>query len=634
MFSYLSSLFLLLTWTGSSSQPHEHPDSVVSLPEITVTASRIHPAGGGPTLRITRIDPGSAGLSFTHDVGSLLAARSGGFIRQYGPGGLATLSLRGASPSQTLLLVDGHPIMDPQLGQVDLTLLPTAVLERVEVVHGSGGALYGSAGMAGVVNLQTLPSSSGSSYGATIGGGAFGRRLGTVRLAHDAGKLSGAVTAELVRTDNDFPYQTSIGGRLRQLRRRGADFQRGIFYATSQYAGDRHTVRLAGWRTRAQRGLPGPATLQPAGEHQWDDQFRLWASDRFALGQGVLRASAATQWSSLRYRNPQLEIDQTSRSSLHVAQVEHAGAQGPWSWTLGSSLDLGSARHPALSNAARIWHGAVFLAAGHLRWGLFPALRFDSFRAGGGRSLWTLSPHLGVRQKLLNTPFEAFGGIGRSFRAPTLNERYWQPGGNPDLRPERGWTFDAGLRGSRHPFSAEWSVFASIHRDEISWIRTGSGYFAPFNLRKTRAAGFEISVEATANPANRIQGQAGIRFVYTRAQDLSDPARSSYKQQLRYVPREQLKLHGSAEFRPFLMGTEIQYVGRRYVTTDGTVSIDPYLVADVQLEVGIPVDANELRLAAVLFNVLDARYHVIQHYPMPPRSLGVSITVQSRKTSF
>ena len=51
---------------------------------------------------------------------NLLASQTGTYIKNYGPGGLATSSIRGGSASHTILLWNGMPIQSPMLGQLDL----------------------------------------------------------------------------------------------------------------------------------------------------------------------------------------------------------------------------------------------------------------------------------------------------------------------------------------------------------------------------------------------------------------------------------------------------------------------------------------------------------------------------------
>ena len=69
------------------------------------------------------------------------------------PGSVTDVSIRGATPSQTLVLVDGVEVNAGATGSFDLANLTTDNLDRVEVLRGAGGSLYGSQAIGGVVNV-------------------------------------------------------------------------------------------------------------------------------------------------------------------------------------------------------------------------------------------------------------------------------------------------------------------------------------------------------------------------------------------------------------------------------------------------------------------------------------------------
>ena len=72
----------------------------------------------------------------------------------------------------------------------------------------------------------------------------------------------------------------------------------------------------------------------------------------------------------------------------------------------------------------------------------------------------TVNPRLGLNLRLLQgSTLHLKASAGRSFRVPTFNDRFWQPGGKPDLNPERGWTYDLGLRLEHRYGQAEATVF-------------------------------------------------------------------------------------------------------------------------------------------------------------------------------
>lgn len=629
-------ILLLLSFLFSMpDRPADAPsaaDSVFVLPEITVTATRTPVADTSAPARVFVLDSEDVTASGSASVADLLAARSTGFVRFYGSGGLATLSLRGAAPSQTLLLVDGQRLSDPQTGQIDLSLLPTVLLDDIEIVHGAGSALYGSDGVAGVINLRTRAFESGDSYTLRAGAGAFGEHAISGQFSRALGRWRTGVAAEAVRSDGDFAVAPDVARRA-NVRRDGADREQASLYASARRAGDLHHFTVSAWVAAAERGLPGPVTTPPIGERQWDRQYRLWASDRFAWGDSEVQFGGGTHAASIRYLNPQLEIDDTGTSTGYFIEGTLTAARGIARVTTGGTADYQLASHPS-RRSAHVGHGAVFVAGavGSNAAVLYPALRLDGYGAPASSFRAALSPKLGFSTAVPGMSRARMkASVGRTFRSPTMNERYWQPGGNPDLRPERGWHGDIGASYSLRAISAEISAFAAAMHDEILWLRTPAGYYAPRNLQRTRSLGVEMTGNYMVSLDARRHLNAGAVVTFTRASDRSDPSSRSFGSQLRYVPPIQVKGHLSLHVGPASVDLNSRYVGRRYVTTDGTQWVDPYLVVDLQMRLRQQVAGAAVSLAVSVENALDARYAVIQHYPMPPRHLRMSLTVNNHR---
>lgn len=611
-------------------------DTTVVLPGVTVTATRAEVATASAPSRVTVLTADDVEETGARSVAELLAARSAGFVRAYGAGGLATLSLRGAAPEQTLVLLDGHRIVDPQLGQLDLALLPTLLLEGVEVMHGAGSPLYGAGGLGGVVNLRTLRPGGGRVVRASGGYGAYGERSGGVLAGGGRGRLSGLALVEVAAAEGDYPYHSTAFFPPRDVRREGADRLQRSAYGALRYeapgaAGPRR-LRLAAWYHDAERGLPTIGSAQPRGERQWDEGLRLWADAEARRAWGTLRAGAMLQQAALRYANPQIDVDDTGRTRLVSFEAE-AQVHRLRRWLVAGGVGGGvaEARHPRLSAGARDVHAAAF-AHGTGDYGrllVFPALRADAYVRRGAETLVAVSPRLGASVR-------PFGGralrlkasAGRAFRVPTFNQRFWQGAGKPDLRPEHGWTADAGAYAEHAGGRAELTVFAAGTRDQIMWTPTGGDVWTPDNLHRTRMRGLELSVARRWTAAGRAL-DAGLHYTFTDARDRSDPASASYGEPLLYVPREQLKLHATAALGPVALDLDGRYTGRRYTTTDGSAYLDPYVVVDAQLRLTGRLAGFRARLALAVANVFDARYAVVENYPMPPRHARLRLLLDS-----
>ncbi len=606
-------------------------DTTIALPAVTVTATRGPISLAAAPARVTMLDAEAMAAAGAQNVADLLTARAGVFIRRYGDGGLASLSLRGTGASQTLVLLDGHRIADPQLGQLDLSLLPTLLLGSVEVMGGAASPLYGTDALGGVVNLRTLTPETPRTVRVQGGYGAYGDRAGGLLVAGSRGALSGLALVDYQTVEGDYPYLNKGLFPPEEVLREGADRRRLSLYSSLGYTAGRGRLRLTAWYNDAERGLPTIGTSQSRQERQWDEHLRLWADGELPFNWGTLRVGGLVQEGVLRYVNPQLGLDATGRTLVSSFETEAQVVLGR-RWLLAGGLagGYGRARHPSLHDDATEVHGGIFAHAtgsiGPLL--VYPALRADIYRRPDTSAVSTVNPRLGLNLRLLQgSTLHLKASAGRSFRVPTFNDRFWQPGGKPDLNPERGWTYDLGLRLEHRHGQAEATVFFTRLRDQIVWLPTPAGYYAPDNVQRVHTRGIEASYRWQGPLARRLRLDAGFFYTLTDARDRSDPEARSFDQPVRLVPRHQLKGHLGLRLGPVHLDVSGRYTGRRYVTSDGTRFLDPFFLLDGQFRLHQQTRLVDATLAVVVENLLDRRYEVIPVHPMPPRHARLQLTL-------
>ncbi len=602
-----------------------------ALPPLTVTATRVPAAPSQAPARIRVLDSTARAQTGATSVSELLEERAGLHVRQYGPGGLATVSLRGTGASQTAFLLDGHRIGNPQLGQLDLRLLPTMLLSSVEVMHGPASPLHGSDGIGGAVHLRSRRPTAPLQARASVQGGAFGSRSTNVLLGGEGTQTSVVAAAEYRYTDGDFPYTDEALFPPRTVRRQNADREHLSIYSSVRTRWANHNLRVAGWATRVERGLPGPSITAASDERQWDTQLRLWADDTIQQPWGTLSLGGLVQHGRLRYADPDQNLDQTGRTWRSSLEAEaRVPLAGRWLVTGGITTARATARHPRLEQDAHEQQGAAFVS-GRGTWGrlrLFPAVRLDIYHMPGADTYGSVNPRLGINWQ----PLSGVEGVrvkahaGRAFRTPTLNDRYWQPGGRPDLRPERGWSVDAGALWNGPHGRVEASVFANWRRDQIVWRPSSNGSWRPANVQRVRARGWELSAERQWRLPGAVQLDAGLTYTYTDARNRSAPDADTYNAPLRYVPRDQMKPHLTVSWGPAALDLNARYTGRRYVTSDGSRSLDPYVLLDAQVRLSHRLGGVQGTASAQLENALDTDYTVVNNHPMPPRHLTLRLT--------
>lgn len=127
---------------------------------VVVTGSRIPQQGLYSTSPVTSVGQQEMKLQGTTNIETILRALpaaeadTDNATTDNGSGGLATVDLRGLGANRTLVLVDGKRLMPSDTGgDVDLSQIPPALVDHVEVLTGGASAVYGSDAIAGVVNI-------------------------------------------------------------------------------------------------------------------------------------------------------------------------------------------------------------------------------------------------------------------------------------------------------------------------------------------------------------------------------------------------------------------------------------------------------------------------------------------------
>jgi iron complex outermembrane receptor protein len=603
----------------------------VSLPPLTVTASRLSTSPAKAPARVTVLDSSALHTTGASSVADLFDDRAALHVRRYGTGGLATPALRGAGASQTTVLLDGQPITDPQIGHLDLSVLPTVLLRSVQVMHGPASALHGSGSLGGAIQLRTLRPRSSVTTRLVIGGGAFGARQSSLLVGAPLSDATSVLAAvDYQSTEGDFPYTDESRFPAETVRRRNADRTHWNLYGSVRSQLGDHTLRLSGSLTDVERGLPPTSSTAPAQERQWDTQLRLWGSDRIQINKSQLTVRGLAQRTRLRYADPTQDLDQTGRTVLTSLETTlRRPVSDQWMAIGGASGSYAQAQHPNLEASAHQEH-AAFFAEGTGDYGrltFYPAVRTDAYWMPNGVTRVATNPRLGLNwQPVRRWPtLHVKAQVGRAFRVPTFNDRYWQPGGTPDLRPERSWGGDLGVYVGQNRKHIELTAFGHWHRDQIVWEPTGQGYWSPTNVARVRTVGLEFSAVQTWTPSAGPDVQTGLTYTLTDARTRTDPNAASYNEPLRYVPRDQFKPYMTLTWGPVALDLHARYTARRPVTSDGSQYLDPYALVDTQLRLSHSIGGFRGEVSAKLENALNTDYQSVGGRPMPPRHVHLRL---------
>jgi len=581
------------------------------------------------------------------DISDAVGYSPGVFVRQYGGlGGLRTVSLRGTSAQQTTILIDGVRYRSSADGAFDLSNMPASALERIEVVRGGNGALYGANALGGVINLVTRSADTEPFRGgATVGIGSFGERILGIDLGAAAAGHRLDASLQSTATDGDYPFAFNEFGATSTVRRDNADFTNLFGRASWSYrsdAGGRLSLSAQGYRS--QRGVPG-AVVQGSREQlraRMDERdLHATASLSLPIEEWDLSFAGTGRLNALAYRDPDARASGPDGADNHYDESDWSGTvrgrrsigrDGVAEATLelahvslrGDNLDPSAGRVVRRLQAGGAVSANWLFDEGAFGWetSVDAALRFDAFSDIPS----AVSPSAGIVWRIGATPLRLRARAGTSYRAPSFSEQYYLNYGNVDLRPERSASYDAGFTyEAGESLVLESSFFLIATRDQIVSVPRSPVSWSAQNIARTRSRGIELGASGSL-----FEEMLGLRASYTlmRAEDRSGGQTDG--RLLVYAPEEIFNGIADLHLGRYGIGASWQYVGHRFTlaTNDPASALPHYLLVGANLSGRW--DLGSIGIAARLegSNIFGAEYQVVRNYPMPGRTFRMKVEIR------
>jgi outer membrane receptor for Fe3+-dicitrate len=190
--------------------------TVYHLNQVTVTATRERSLISEVPATVDIISARDLRVNNVQNIGEALQRVPGVSIRNYGGfGDMKTISIRGSSSGQVLILLDGQRLNNAQSGEVDLSTIPLEGVERIEVVRGSASAIYGADAVGGVINIITKSGSVEDTRiiesGGSLLGGSFGSYGVSLNGSYTGNKVFTIASYKHLASDGNYEYSQQDG---------------------------------------------------------------------------------------------------------------------------------------------------------------------------------------------------------------------------------------------------------------------------------------------------------------------------------------------------------------------------------------------------------------------------------------
>lgn len=595
-----------------------------------------------------------------------LAANSAGFVKGATPGMLATMSIRGSDAGHLPVYWDDIPVTSPMLGVSDLAQMPLSMMGGWSLAKGGASLGSGTGGLGGAINFgATIDPTKGwpqeFHHVASAEMGSFGTWKGSLASVYPVKKVMFRTGLFHVSSQNDYPFINHALAdapveRLQNANLRQDVVQQDISARLPRRSGTSDTwVFVKSWYANSFRELPSPMTVTPTGETQADESLRLMAGIQrsgMRLKYGVKVASLRER---LRYIHPLAGYNEPSSQNTWAAHafVNHytdgffegsvqefkvrvmqdavnTTAFGGWLTQPSATASLSS--ETALSNNFAV---STILREEWVAHQWSPLL-------GAIGTKWIFT-------EVVKIPLALKGNLSRNYRFPTLNMRYWNPGGNPDLQPEQSYIAEAGLvlgpenrpyvnGKSKRFLLLSATGFLSRVTNWIQWLPGQGNIWSPVNIREVSSRGVETKLKCERDLGHN-QVEFTAQYTYTDARTVASALANdpSVDKQLFYVPVHQASSSLRFTRGQFWFIVREQVTGVRYTTPDNLQWLPAYhlLSASAGYDLKLPRSKEKreahsicetLTIQLGVQNLLNADYQVIAWRPMPGRNYTLTLT--------
>ena len=640
-------------------------DTVISIEAVEITAERIF-AREEAGMKFSRLDTATLLDKVNLSLSDLLSENTSVFIKNHGRGALATASFRGSAASHTQVVWNGININSPMAGMVDFSLIPVYIIDNLVLKHGAASLTDKAGGIGGSIHIGNTAEWDGKKVIQYIQGiGSYSTFDEFLQLGFGNRKIRSNTRIYHNFSGNDFTFVNRNIGNIDPVTGEvvnpidtndHAAYKRyGVLQELYFHPRPDHVVSVRYWGQKADRSIPKPTSYEgpdPSNlNNQKDTDHRVVGDWNYynSAGKIMLRSGYARKQLNYEQRNqvpglgqiPSIYSVSLQQSLVNTLSYKH---ELKHDLSLEGRVDFNlynvNSRDTVMGTGYDRQKNEISLSTS-MQKGISDRLNINLLV----RQDWVdgerapLVPFLGMDFRVIKeADLVIRGSVARNYHQPSLNDLFWQPGGNPDLLPEEGFSLETGLvfqqLFTKHKLKSGISLYRSKIRNWIIWLPSYRGYWEPRNIREVISDGAEIDLQLNGSLGKISYRVAGI-YAYTRSVNHGDSltwSDASYGKQLVYIPLHSGNLVVHIAWNQIHMTYQYNAYSERFTTSSNDLTrrdrLYPYFMNDLTLGGKLRIKKTSFSVDLKIFNLFNESYQSVLNRPMPGRNFNLVIKIQ------
>jgi vitamin B12 transporter len=635
-------VFGLCVCASLACHAQQRKDSVRVLREVMVEQSRL--GNYAISQYILPVDSLTRSLASGGSLADMLRKFGYGHLRSYGPGGLATASLRGTGSSHTAVLWNGINLLSPLLGQLDLSLVPVGFIDDVSIQSGGSASLYGNGSIGGTILLNSKATfNKGLNLKTFSTGGSFGSYYQDAAISWSGKKFITSTRVFFSDAANDFKFlNTNIYPAKIERRNHTAYHQKGVLHQNYWQVSPQHLVTLKFWYQDNLYQVPNTTFISRKAEATEHNKFyRTILGWNYSHNNLELNYQGAMIRHDLTYQDPAINLISPSTFTTFINTIEgsiplHKRASTTsgvnYTWEQGKVADYGA--NVPVRNRIALFSAVKWKPSA--RWELAGSVREEVVNGNATPIAPGLTAKVSASRVL-----SFYGNLSRNYRIPTINDLYWKGAGglgNPNLKPETSVGGEVGLaitpesKSALDPiFSFKTALFSNHVDNWILWSPVASQTWSPQNIEKVWSRGIEGQA-SVHKQVSKISLDFFVQYSFTRATNQSfytSGHANEMGKQLMLTPYHQGSATVRASWKNFYLNVVNSYTGRQFTDSDNSdfFAMAAYDITNVSLSKPFLLQKLRVTLNGEANNIFNTNYQSRPGYPMPGTNFKLGLTI-------
>lgn len=588
----------------------------------------------------------------TAQLSNLLQLSSPVFIKSFGNNGVSTASFRGTSASHTQVFWNDISLNSPMIGQTDFSLVPVFFTDKINISAGSRSLSQSEGALGGSIMLNTNPDWT-TPISFTVGQNIASFKDYSTFLKFSTSNKKILFDSRIIRKTgvNNFTYfNNALPGENWQELQNANFYQISFLQQLYFRINPKSVLSVHLWHTNSTRNIPPIMSFEGLYrcENQIDERDIVSLKFLSYFGKIHLKINLSYSKNKLHYFLADSTLN-FPENTLIVKSNSNSSEQNlinsvKLRFSLSEKIKIEAHVKSSLFNVST-YDSATYSMIGYekqrnqtnstLIFNYYPIKSVKTYFIISETmvDLMFLSPSFstGLSNELIKNRKLVWGiNAGKNQHLPSLNDLFWQPGGNPDLKPESGYSSDVFISSllikNKFNFDVTINPFVAIINDWIIWQPSEFQYWTAQNIKTVFSRGVDINLKIFK------QGRVSYKFIanyaLTITTDESTNDNFSTGKQLIYTPKNTANLFLFISFMKFEYNVSLNFIDKRFTNSSNNSYVLPaFWLVNSTISKDIIFKKFSFKLNFGVNNIFAIQYQAILFRPMAGRNFMLKISL-------